>query len=59
MDKQENLVPGIEVREHLLNPHEAGYLSGIYKAWTTNRLTEADFRAAVKLLMSRGSELTH
>lgn len=59
MDKQDSLTPGIEVREHPLNQREAGYLSGVYKAWTTNTLTEADFRGAMELLMAREQELEH
>lgn len=57
MDKHDSQTPGIEVREHPLNPREAGYLSGVYKAWTTNTLTEADFRGAMELLMTRDPQL--
>jgi hypothetical protein len=48
---------GIEVEEHALNHREAGFLSGVFEAWASQTMTQADFRGAMELLISRESRL--
>lgn len=53
MNQPNNMTPGIEVREQMLNKAELGFLSGIFEAWANRTMTEADFRSAMELLLSQ------
>lgn len=52
MSHANNLAPGIEVREQMLNQAELGFLSGVFEAWANRTMTEADFRGAMELLLA-------
>lgn len=53
---QEDITPGIEVHEQVLNRFERGYLTGVYEAWAARTLTEADFREAMEVLIAQSEE---
>ena len=57
MKEPDDATSGIEVTEQTLNPHELGFLSGVFEAWANRTMTEAEFRDAMTLIAASGEEV--
>jgi hypothetical protein len=56
MNRQDVMVPGIEVHEQVLNSQEQGFLASMFEAWANRTLTEAEFRLLIAQVTETDAE---